>query len=401
MVAAALARNPLFEGLDAGDLEELAWLMQPKRFAAGDVMCEAGEAGDSLFVITEGVARVLVTDPDGNVRAVARLRRGDVIGEMSLLTGEQRSATVVAGTRATALELARTDFAELIRRYPNVLLNLNRILSSRLARTTSQAVEQRTRGEAVALLVGESVMRLVPEILAATEAASPRPVAGIDARLAAEHALGSLDDLLADHGTAVLVADLDTESLSLLVDTVDRTVAVVGDEAEMLRLGAFVEKLPWTDQRVEVVVLAPTGGEGRRTRGAAIDRTEVVRVLERGSSDAAGLAWLGRHLSRTKVGLALGAGGAKGYAHIGALAVLAEAGYAIDCVSGSSIGAMVGSWLALGMGVPEIDATMRHAFRPDVVGQIFKLSLTGKSTGVEAMTEVLGRALPTRRSTTC
>ena len=99
-------------------------------------------------------------------------------------------------------------------------------------------------------------------------------------------------------------------------------------------------------------------------------------------------AWLGRHIARTKLGLALGAGGAKGYAHIGALHVLEEAGYTVDFVAGSSIGAMVGSWLGLGKKAAEIEAIMRAAFVPDNVAAMFKLSMSGMSSGLEVHTKV-------------
>jgi CRP-like cAMP-binding protein len=179
----ALARNPLFEGLEPAELEELNWRMQPRRFAANEAICREGEPGDSLFVIADGLARVIVSDPSGDRRAVARLRRGDVIGEMSLLTGEPRSATVVAGTPTTALELGQRDFAALLADHPRILANLARILSRRLAETTTQVADRRARGEAIALLVGPASARLVPALVAAAEAASPRPVASLDARL--------------------------------------------------------------------------------------------------------------------------------------------------------------------------------------------------------------------------
>jgi NTE family protein len=101
------------------------------------------------------------------------------------------------------------------------------------------------------------------------------------------------------------------------------------------------------------------------------------------------VAWLGRHIARTKIGLALGAGGAKGYAHIGALRVFEQAGYTVDCVSGSSIGAIVGAWIALGLDADAIEQAMRHTFRDDVVADIFKLSFAGTSGGLETMTTVL------------
>lgn len=389
MAVPTLTRNPLFEGLEPADLQELAWLMRPRRFGPGETICEAGTAGDSLFVISEGLARVLVVEPDGEQSAVARLRRGDVIGEMSLLTGEPRSATVVAATRTTALELGRDEFATLVSRHPHVLLNLSRILSRRLVDVNVRTIEGRTRGEAVALLVGDSGMLLVPELLAATASASPTPIATVDARLGADDPLSSLDDLLADHRTVVLVGDLASGTLPALIDAADRTVAVVGNDDEWKRLSAVLEATP-ESERPEVVVCADTQARSRRLQQRSSAAARVVRALAPGAPPAAGeIAWLGRHLARTKIGLALGAGGAKGYAHIGTLQVLDEAGYAIDCVSGSSIGAMVGSWLALGMSTAEIDATMRRAFRPEVVAEIFKLSLTGRSTGVDTMTEVL------------
>ena len=119
-------------------------------------------------------------------------------------------------------------------------------------------------------------------------------------------------------------------------------------------------------------------GGGGGWRGGAMLR----RVERRGAGLAVDdVAWLGRHLARTKPGLALGAGGAKGYAHVGALQVIEEAGYAIDCVGGSSIGAVVGAYVALGMGAAEIEATLRSAFTEETVAEVFKLSLSGQSTG--------------------
>jgi NTE family protein len=95
--------------------------------------------------------------------------------------------------------------------------------------------------------------------------------------------------------------------------------------------------------------------------------------------------------------LALGAGGAKGYAHVGALYALEEAGYVVDGVSGSSIGAIVGAYLALGMGAADIDRTLREAFTPEAVGEIFQLSLAGGSTGLERITRIFRETTGERR----
>src|SRR5438270_4068518 len=83
-VTTHLDRTPLFEGLSPEQLDAVAKRMRPHRFAPGEDICRAGEPGNSLFVVEGGLAHVLVP---GAPAPIARLRRGDVIGEMSLVTG--------------------------------------------------------------------------------------------------------------------------------------------------------------------------------------------------------------------------------------------------------------------------------------------------------------------------
>jgi NTE family protein len=380
VAASPLARNPLFHGLPDDALDGVVACMERREFAPGDVICRAGDPGDTLFVIVDGLARVSGSDGD----LIARLRRSDVIGEMSLVSGEPRSATVVAAVPTAVLELGQEDFAGLIARYPGILSNLNRILSRRLAETTARVVEERARGEAVALVVGDAGTRVVPQVLEAGASSSAAPVASLDTRGALEPALAALDDQLARHGTVLLPAAIGQELLRPVLEAVDRTIALVGDADELERLGGLLAP----GERADVVVLADSAN-GALAGSAATPVVRTIQLDPTGALTAADAGWLGRQATRTKLGLALGAGGAKGYAHVGALAVLEEAGYTVDAVAGSSIGAIVGALLALGMSAGEIDATMRHMFRPEVVAETFKLSFSGKSTGLEAMAETL------------
>jgi NTE family protein len=355
--------------------------MRRRDFAPGDVICRAGDPGDTLFVIVDGLARV--TGSDGDL--IARLRRSDVIGEMSLVTGEPRSASVVAAVPTAVLELGRDDFAGLIARHPSILSNLNRILSRRLAETTARVAEERSRGEAVALVVGEAGARVVPQVLEASATSSARPVASLDARAAPEPALAALDDQLARHGTVLLPAAIDQELLRPVLEAVDRTIALVGEAGELEQL----DRLLAAGERADVVVLADSPAGTGLVGEASTPVVRVVHLDPTGSLPARDAGWIGRHVTRTKLGLALGAGGAKGYAHVGALAVLEGAGYTVDAVAGSSIGAIVGSLIALGMSAAEIDSAMRYAFRPEIVTETFKLSFGGTSTGLETMAETL------------
>jgi NTE family protein len=372
----ALARSPLFGGLNADELDEILARMRPVEFESGEVICREGEPGTSLYVLVDGLADVLYP---GREETEVRLKGGDVIGEMSLVTGEDRSATVLAAITTSALELDADSFADILVRYPSVPANLSRIVSRRLARTRRN--QFRERGEPVALLVGRSAEQLLPEIIRATEAASPRPVSMLDADESLEGALAGLDEALLAHGTVLVVARVSGQAVPRVLEQTGRSVAVV-DAGE-------VETVRAVDRETELAIL---GGQ----EDAAL-RREAVRVLERADGTVGGYSprdvdWLGRHLARTKLGLALGAGGAKGYAHVGALYVLQEAGYTVDYVAGSSVGAIVGAYLGLGLEAAEIEQSMHRAFRPERVAEMFKVTLTGASREIvaEAFRETTG-----------
>ena len=86
----------------------------------------------------------------------------------------------------------------------------------------------------------------------------------------------------------------------------------------------------------------------------------------------------GRHLSRTKLGLALGAGGAKGFAHVGVLGVLEDAGYEVDVVTGSSIGAVAAACIAMGMRTGQVRRQLSHVLSREVCGPYFRLVTDGQ-----------------------
>lgn len=371
----------LFEGVDATLVEELLAGLPVRTFAAGEHLCHEGQPGTSMFILRRGLARVVIGDDETSVR---RLRRGDVVGEMSMLTGDPRTASVIAVVPTEVLELDREVFAATLSAHPELLGNLTRILSERLARTT-QSGRRSYRGEAITLVVGEQLGELTDAAVRAVATTSPASVASIDLRGddrepgdQLEEVLAALDDLLAEHRTVTIITPAGFDLVDLLTLHTDRTLVLARhDEAEHL-----VEQVA-PDASLTEVVLIDADGPLPRTLG------DVAVIRSVGSKDEKDARWLGRHLARTKIGLALGAGGAKGYAHVGALRVLEDAGYEIDFVSGSSIGAVVGVCLGLGMTSRDIEDTMHRLFTPENVKELFTLSFAGTSTGGDTMRTML------------
>jgi CRP-like cAMP-binding protein len=111
---------PLFSSLSPRYRKHLADLTEEQRFMAGAWVVEEGEIGDTFYLILEGEAKV--TDRTG--RTVNRLYPGVFFGEISLLDGGARTATVIAETPLTTLTLRRKDFMKLLQQEPHVAVNL-------------------------------------------------------------------------------------------------------------------------------------------------------------------------------------------------------------------------------------------------------------------------------------
>jgi CRP/FNR family cyclic AMP-dependent transcriptional regulator len=131
-----LQRSPLFDMLSPAELELAAEMSRPRRYAAGEVVFEEGDLGDSLFVVVEGEVDVLRRDDSGESCLIGTLGAPEFFGEMSLIDKEMRSATVRARTDCVLLQLTAENLA-VFRRYHRdgftfIVMNIARVLSSRL-----------------------------------------------------------------------------------------------------------------------------------------------------------------------------------------------------------------------------------------------------------------------------
>ena len=138
--AAALRRSPLFDLLSPAELEVLADLSKPRRWASGEVVFAEGDLGDSLLVLVQGEVEVTRHEQAG--APLALLAAPAAFGEMALVDREQRSATVRARAAVLALQLTAENFTT-FRKYSRdgftlVVMNIARLLSGRLRETSAR-----------------------------------------------------------------------------------------------------------------------------------------------------------------------------------------------------------------------------------------------------------------------
>ena len=139
---ALLTRVPLLTGLGRVELARLAVHLEPVDVEPGADVIRQGDPGASLYVVERGVFTVLVSTAGSTETRVATLAAGEAFGEMALLTGGPRSATVRADTAGRVLRLPRDRFLEMLSREPGAFLAVTTTLSRRLAAHNAAQIER-------------------------------------------------------------------------------------------------------------------------------------------------------------------------------------------------------------------------------------------------------------------
>ena len=336
---AVLGSMPLFAEVPAEELLALAAGAHWCELPGGATLFREGDPADAAYVVASG--RLEASSGDTVVRVIGE---GEVTGEAGLLEAGSRSATVAAVRDSVLARIDSSDLERLATRHPGVALGLARSVAARLRVDPSLS------------------RRLPPPCLLAAVAVA--------------------DDVDLSAFVAALVAACPTDTTAVVVDgsagtdTVARAIELeVG--ADLVVIVVSPDDVEWVCRQADLVVMVGRVGSrpsrtasslGAVTRPAQLLLTRrpgaapttrgwdsladgvaanspVVHVEDGSSAD---LARFGRCLTGRSVGVVLGGGGARGFAHIGVLRALAEAGVTIDRVGGSSMGSIIGAQLALG-----------------------------------------------------
>lgn len=131
-IAKFISSNPLFFSLKPDHIEEIASKFKVLRFNPHDTIIKEGEPGDSFYILKEGHVRVIKESPEGE-NILAELAPPEGFGEMALLIDEQRTATIKAVDSVETLQLIRDDFLHLVKETPDLLLDMKKLLDSRVS----------------------------------------------------------------------------------------------------------------------------------------------------------------------------------------------------------------------------------------------------------------------------
>lgn len=139
-----LRQVPLFAGVEPAKLKLLAFTSKRVNYRAGQVLFRQGEEGDAAYVLLSGNAEILVASDEGEIK-IAELGPNSILGEIAILCDTSRTATVRASVALEALQISKDHFLRLLREFPEITVEIVRVLARRLSQTTAELIDARNR----------------------------------------------------------------------------------------------------------------------------------------------------------------------------------------------------------------------------------------------------------------
>jgi predicted acylesterase/phospholipase RssA len=372
----------LFAAADPGVLAEIEANAEWISLAGGEILFRRGDPGDAAYIVISGRLRIV----DG-AQTLNEVGAGETLGEMALLSGESRSASVRAVRDSLLARLPAAAFNRLVQRHPSVLRRITGHLVDRLRR--HNAVPERGQSGARTLAIvpagaHASIEGFVRQVVAALGAHGP--TAHLD-RARVDRALGRdgiaecaetetdsvrLVDWLNEHELSHrFVVYEGTPAAARWTERAERQadhvvfVATAGSDCDTSGIERYLaDRAPGAHgSRASLVLLRPTGSIPPAGTASVLDRCRPDAHYHVAMDSPADFARLARCLAGAGIGLVLGGGGARGFAHLGVLRALAEAGVPVDWVGGTSIGAIIAALVAQRVSPAAAHALCRRHFR--------------------------------------
>lgn len=324
----------------------------------GELLFSAGDAPDSLYLVRSGRLGVFREEPNQPPQFLGVIKPGEPVGEMALIAGSPHTSSVVALRDSEILALPAEVFFEAVKTQPDVMIELSRLMLHRARERSPGLTEPSVFG--FVSVRARPIRAFVERVAAEVEAQ------GFTCQVVDHSALSSASEWFSrvedSHDFVLYVAELDEPAwANLCARQVDR-LFLVGDA-----LTAPPSTIPsltahGLQQFTDLILLRDPRMRRPANTCVWLNAVKPGRWLHAMEGDAADAARIARIVTGSAVGLVLSGGGARAYAHIGAIRALHRAGMRFDFLGGASMGAVVAAGPALGWTDEELDGHIREAF---------------------------------------
>ena len=396
----AIQQSQLGSGLTEEQIELVSNSVQWVDCKSGSTIFQQGEPGDSMLLVAQGRIKITVEHADGGEKFIDYLAVGEHFGEMAILTGRERAVTMTAVMDSRLLELHRPEFHKLIQTVPVLAANISKALGYRLRRETTgkkirnvarvigiaspakDANENQTTANLVnklaAAMDDEDVcIRIITDHASTISGANCLKVLEIprdmDSQSKSDWVHHELATQCISDLTLVCLSDSNPEDLGRIlvqceqifwlsspansVETKSKFLTLLRTESRLanrihwgwlLPEDFNLENLPAPPDKINSLDLKIVMGES--SQPSRLERMSISRLV--------------RLMRKTRLGLALGGGAARGMAHLGVLKAFEKEGIFFDHIAGTSAGALVAIPYAIGNSPEQCTEFFRKDLRP-------------------------------------
>ncbi|MEM1100484.1 MAG: patatin-like phospholipase family protein [Pseudomonadota bacterium] len=345
-------------------LDDLSKELEILHLNVEDTLVTEGEASDAIYVLLRGRLTAHAATREGGESFLGEIRRGETIGEIGVIQGTPRGATVRVSRTSTVARISADAFQRMLTAHSGLGLAIARTLISRSERATGP----RHPGfvpETLCLMAvtGGIDLATVAQRLADTLPGAVTVIAEGADLARAQHQIHEAEQeghhvfILSDGGNAAWQAMAVAEA-DEVVRIADATHDPAPGGAETSAERPANAVLP----RHTLLLVHPESTQSPRGTVRWLASRKIDRHLHMRLERDDDVGRVGRLLTGRAVGLALAGGGARGAAHIGAIRALEEAGIVPDIVGGTSIGAAMAAWYAMGLRSTDLEAAARTVF---------------------------------------
>lgn len=337
---------------------EVEWFCLP----AGHMLFAEGEPSDAFYLLRSGALAAFRDGAMGRPNLLGYIRAGEPVGEMSMLEERPHSASVYAMRDSEIVRLPTASFERLADKHPSLMRELSRMMLRRL-----RSGPQRDGSEPrVFALV--SCSPTIDLDFRAKELQTALARIGVTCAIVGDEAADwqgpKLDAFERDHHVVLLAARLgDSNWARRAMGRADRVWLLARGDARPSTPLLPDDPSPAARLKLLDVVLVHDGGKSPASRPQEwADAAEAARVFHWRQERNDDLARLARTLAGKSVGLVLSGGGARAYAHIGAIDAFRKAGMDFDFIGGASMGAIIAAGVALEWSQEELVERVSAAF---------------------------------------
>ena len=360
-----LSPAPLHDAIDERSPPGIGTGISRIFIPGGQILLRENEVADSIYIVVSGCLGVIARGNQGRDLLVARIAAGETVGEMALLDDGVRSATVEALRDTELLKFDRASYQDLLLRDAKSMQALISLLLGRLRKTT-HPVDGTTwpvRTVAVVPLGLDVDARSVANDLLQKLSGDGRSAMLLDGT-SAERSASWLSAVEAGNDITLYCAEPTNQRWTdLCLRQADRVLFIASAATSAFEIPPWLTaQIQLMRRPADLVLLHDSRRSGLHPPVSWRTRLPVDLICHVRTGNVSDIARLARLLRGTANTLVLGAGGARGFAHLGVVRALREANVPIDLIGGCSMGSIVGAAVAMEWDDAEIEHRLRTAF---------------------------------------